>query len=282
MDPSNKKLLDLIRLTDRSLASIDAETLQKQIASDSELRANVERLELVLHASKSIGKDALWHELDLSDAEQTAEILDGTQTLEITTSAELVRRIDELQSLSTNSGPTATDAARDITSQALRASVRQDLPAWESTTTGGGNGQLADLVIIKRPSQDSQRTKPRRRYAWTIALAMVVAIAALLMSLASRKDSPKPNSPLPQPQQIVDDSSSQPVMEPDPLPPRPVPEPPHTPQIAVEPPTEPESEPLIVEMPTTEPRPFAPEVEPAPVPQSLKWEPHKRCRCNAS
>ena len=271
MDPSNEKLLDLVRLTDRSLAQIDAVALQKLIAGDSELRAEVERLELVLHASQSIGKDAMWQELNLSDAEQTAEVLDGTQALEVTTSSNLIRHVDELQSLATSGGTTET--AAEIASRALLNAVRQELAASESTPPAAPvvNGEAVDLKIVDRPARHVKRTNARYRYAWPVAVAMVIAIAVLLMSLASQNDTPTPDSPTPQHQQIVEDAPAQPVDVPKELPLEAAPERQEMPQIVVDPPDEMEVEPLVVEVPKPMPRPFVPEVERPEVPQQLKW-----------
>ncbi|MBC8355456.1 MAG: hypothetical protein H8E66_26055 [Planctomycetes bacterium] len=272
MDPSNEKLLDLLRLTDRSLAQVDAATLQRMVASDAELRARAERLELVLHASQSIGTDALWHDLDLSDAELTAEILDGAQALEVSTSADLVRHVDELQSITSGERSNSGVEASEIASRSLLDAVNRELMLDnQAAAVARMNGKAVDLEIVQRATLHKPQSKLRHYVMWPIAVGIVAAIVLFVMSLGSQPTPPKPSSPIPERSDIVIESPPQPAVVPEDFPVQPDPEPQTMPQIVIDSPDEVVPEAVVVEAPELRPPPVVPEVERPIVPQRLKW-----------
>ncbi len=272
MDPSNEKLLGLLRLTDRSLTQVDSATLQRMVAEDDELRARAERLELVLHASESIGTEALWHAIDLSDAELTAEILDRSQALEVSTSADLVRHVDELQSLKSAASIDMPEASVEAASRSMLAAISQELGEELQHETPRVNGTAVKLDVADRATRHLQRAKLRSWYLVPVAVGIVVAVTILVMSLASQRVTPPSSSPSPRPNDIVNDSPEPEVQVPDAVPPEPEPTLHEMPQVVEERPQAELVEPIVVDKPDIQPEPMDLEVERPVVPQRLKWE----------
>ncbi|MBC8354934.1 MAG: hypothetical protein H8E66_23395 [Planctomycetes bacterium] len=272
MDPSNEKLLDLLRLTDRLLTQVDSATLQRMIAEDVELRTRAERLGLVLHASESIGTDALWHALDLSDAELTAEMFDGAAALEVSTSGDLVRHIDELQSIKSAATRDIPKASVEAASRSMLAAMSQELGEEVQQETPRVNGTAVKLEVAERTPRHLRRAKSRSWYLVPVAVGIVVAVTILVMSLASQRVTPPSSLPSPGPNDIVNDSPEPEVQVPDAVPPEPEPTLHEMPQIADERPQAELVEPIVVDKPGFQPEPMNPEVERQVVPQRLKWE----------
>jgi cytoskeletal protein RodZ len=275
MDPSNEKLLDLIRLLDRSYARLDPSAWQGHVAKDLELRAKAEHLRQVLRESELVGKEALWQDLDWLDAEQTAEILDGIEPLKISRSADFVRHIDELQSLVSAEHEQEVREASEIASRALRDAIHRELQHaadGESLDAGPASGNEVPsptVQIVARPAGRSPRVKQRRSRMWPIGVVVVIAIAVAWISLVSLKPLTKPSSPLPPPSEIAVEDPRQPEGLSDNKVPEPEDQVP--PQVAVEPPRDVEPPPMVVDVPQPRRRPTSPQPQRPEIPETLRW-----------
>lgn len=275
MDPSNEKLLDLIRLLDRSYARLEPSALQRQVVTDPELRAKAEHLRQVLRESELMGKEAVWQELDWSDAEQTAEILDGVEPLKISRSADFVGHIDELQSLASAEQEQDVRQASEIASRALRDAINRELryaaggESLDASLASGSEAPSPPVQIVARPAGRSPRVKRRHSRMWPVGVAVVIAIAVAWISLASWRTPSKPFSPLPPPSEIAVDDLRQPEILPDDT--SPAPEVQQPPQVAVEPPRDVEPQPMVVEVPPPPQRPSRPQPSSQEIPETLRW-----------
>jgi ElaB/YqjD/DUF883 family membrane-anchored ribosome-binding protein len=161
----------------------------------------------------------------------------------------------------------ATNAAKDETHECVRRiNALQDQGRHEAAAA------LARECIANATQRTENAVRYVPYYMRPIAVGLVVAIVLFVMSLASQRSLPKPQSPIPVPSDFVVDPPPPSIIVPDALPPEPDSEPPEMPQIVIDPPREKEAVPLIVEAPEPPRRPLVPEVERPELPQSLKWD----------